>query len=90
MYGIGGKMAKIIDGDLYLSPMEASALLRISYKTLQRWAETGSINAWVKANGTRRRKKRKVKIDYLQTPTGYRYYRQESIKKLSEEVAAVT
>ena len=81
-------MAKIIDGDLYLSPTEASAKLRISYKTLQRWAESGSINAWVGTNGSRRRRRKKVKIDYLQTPTGYRYYKQESIEKLSRAVCA--
>jgi excisionase family DNA binding protein len=81
-------MAKIIDGTIYLSPTEASALLRISYKTLQRWAESGFINAWVKTNGSRHRKKKKVKIDYFQTPTGYRYYSQESILKLSAEVGA--
>jgi DNA-binding transcriptional MerR regulator len=81
-------MAKIIDGDLYLSPMEASSLLRISYKTLQRWAESGIINAWVKSNGSRKRKEKKVKIEYLQTPTGYRYYKQESIERLSREVGA--
>jgi hypothetical protein len=80
-------MAKVIDGDLYLSPMEASSLLRISYKTLQRWAESGFVNAWVGTNGSRRRTRKKVKIDYLQTPTGYRYYRQKSIEMLSKEVS---
>lgn len=82
-------MAKIIDGDLYLSPMEASTVLRVSYKTLQRWAESGFINAWVKSNGSRKRELKEVKIDYLQTPTGYRYYKQESIEKLSKEVSAI-
>ncbi len=80
-------MAKIFDGHLYLSPMEASSLLKVSYKTLQRWAESGSINAWVQTNGSRKRKRKKVKIDYLQTPTGYRYYKQESIEKLSKAVS---
>lgn len=79
-------MAKIIDGSLYLSPMEASSVLRVSYKTLQRWAESGVINAWVENNGSRKRELKEVKIDYLQTPTGYRYYKQESIEKLSREV----
>jgi excisionase family DNA binding protein len=81
-------MAKIIDGALYLSPTEASALLRVSYKTLQRWAETGFINAWVETNGSRQRKKKKIKIDYFQTPTGYRYYKHDSIERLSREVTA--
>ena len=81
-------MAKIIDGDLYLSPMEASSLLRVSYKTLQRWAESGIIKAWVQSNGSRKRKEKKVKIEYLQTPTGYRYYKQKSIEQLSREVSA--
>lgn len=81
-------MAKYIDGDLYLSPMEASSLLRISYKTLQRWAETGFVNAWVRTNGSRKRMRKKVKIDYFQTPTGYRYYKRDSIERLSREVGA--
>lgn len=81
-------MAKYIDGDLYLSPMEASALLRISYKTLQRWAETGFVNAWIQTNGNRRRQRVEVKIDYFQTPTGYRYYKRDSIERLSREVGA--
>lgn len=82
-------MAKIIDGDLYLSPVEASTLLRVSYKTLQRWAESGFVSAWVGTNGSRRRMRKRIKIDYLQTPTGYRYYRQKSIEKLSREVSTV-
>ena len=83
-------MAKIKDGVIYLSPTEASAMLQVSYKTLQRWAESGFINAWVDTNDGRQRRKKEIKIDYFQTPTGYRYYSQESIKKLFEEVSATT
>jgi predicted site-specific integrase-resolvase len=79
-------MAKIIDGEVYLSPLEASALVNVSYKTLQRWAETGKISVWVGDNGSRKREKKRIKIDYITTPTGYRYYQQESIKRLSSEV----
>jgi len=82
-------MAKIVNGDVYLSPLEASALLHISYKTLQRWAESGVMSVWVGNNGAKRKKQKRVKIDYLQTPTGYRYYSQTSIEKLSTQVRAV-
>jgi hypothetical protein len=75
-------MAKFIEGALYLSPLEASSALRISYKTLQRWAESGEITIWVGTNGSRKKKKKKLKINYFQTPTGYRYYRQDSIERL--------
>jgi excisionase family DNA binding protein len=74
------------DGDWYLSPAEASALLQVSYKTLQRWAETNRIKVWVGTNGSRRRVTKKVKIDFLRTPTGYRYYRRASIEKLASQI----
>ena len=82
-------MAKIINGDLYLSPTEASAQLQVSYKTLQRWADSGEISTWENTNsGQKQRIKKKVDIDCFKTPTGYRYYKQESIEKLSREVGA--
>jgi predicted site-specific integrase-resolvase len=81
-------MAKIVNGDVYLSPLEASGMLRVSYKTLQRWAETGEMSIWVGHQGARKKKRKKVKIDYMQTPTGYRYYRQDSIERLSKQVSA--
>ena len=72
------QMAKLIDGHIYLSPLEASAALRISYKTLQRWAEGQQVSYWSKG----KRCKREVKIDMLVTPTGFRLYSQASIQSL--------
>jgi DNA-binding transcriptional MerR regulator len=79
-------MAKLIDGQMYLSPMEASSSLRVSYRTLQRWAESGIVSVWVGTNGSRKKKKMRMRIDYLQTPTGYRYYKREAIDRLAEEL----
>jgi excisionase family DNA binding protein len=81
-------MAKQLrNGEWYLSPSEASALLQISYKTLQRWAEAKTINVWV-GNGTKRKVTRRVKIDFFQTPTGYRYYKRDSIERLRSQIVA--
>ena len=81
-------MAKQLrNGEWYLSPGEASALLQISYKTLQRWAEIGTISVWI-GNGTKKKVTKRVKIDFFQTPTGYRYYKRDSIEKLVSEIAA--
>lgn len=74
------------DGEWYLSPSEASAKLQISYKTLQRWAEVGTISVWI-GNGTKKKVRKEVKIDFFQTPTGYRYYKEASIEKLASEIA---
>jgi len=74
------------DGEWYLSPAEASTLLQVSYKTLQRWAETKQISIWVGTNGSRKKIKKNVKIDFLQTPTGYRYYKRDSIEKLASQI----
>jgi DNA-binding transcriptional MerR regulator len=82
-------MAKQLrNGDWYLSPSEASALLQISYKTLQRWAETNTITVWVGMNGHRRKVTKRIQIEFFQTPTGYRYYKRESIEKLASKIAA--
>ena len=79
-------MAKQLrNGDWYLSPSEASALLHISYKTLQRWAEAKTITVWV-GNGHKRKVTKRVKIDFFQTPTGYRYYKRDSIEKLASQI----
>lgn len=78
-------MARIVDGELYLSPLEASSILNVSYKTLQRWAESGAVTFWVGRNGSRRREQRPVQIDFLQTPTGFRLYRQASIEQLRQQ-----
>jgi DNA-binding transcriptional MerR regulator len=81
-------MAKQLrDGEWYLSPSEASAILQISYKTLQRWAEIGTISVWI-GNGTKKKVKKHVKIDVYQSPTGYRYYKRDSIERLASEIAA--
>jgi DNA-binding transcriptional MerR regulator len=82
-------MAKLVNNELYLSPLEASAILQISYKTLQRWAETGTMNTWVGSHGSRRRKVQRVKIQYIKTPTGYRYYQRDSIESLLKRVASI-
>jgi DNA-binding transcriptional MerR regulator len=80
---------KLMDGEVYLSPLEASAMLGVSYKTLQRWVEAGAVNTWVGTNsGSRRRKRKPVKIEVRYTPTGYRFYKQKSIERLCEEFAA--
>jgi hypothetical protein len=63
-------------------------LLEISYKTLQRWAETKTITVWVGENGSRRKVTKRVQIDFYQTPTGYRYYKRDSIEKLASKIAA--
>lgn len=78
---------KLMDGEVYLTPLEASAKLGVSYKTLQRWVEAGAVNTWVGTNGSRRRKLKPVKIDVRYTPTGYRFYRQKSIERLCEVFA---
>jgi excisionase family DNA binding protein len=80
-------MAKNRNGERYLTPSEASALLQISYKTLQRWAEAKTITVWV-GNGTKKKVTMRVKIDFFQTPTGYRYYKQDSIEKLHARIYA--
>ena len=81
-------MAKQLrNGDWYLTPAEASALLHISYKTLQRWAEAKApVTFWI-GNGTKKKVTRRVKIDFFKTPTGYRYYRRESIERLASQIA---
>ena len=79
---------RIVDGEVYLSPLEASAMLGISYKTLQRWVETGTVNAWVGTHGSRRREVRPVDIEVRYTPTGYRLYKQKSIQRLCETFSA--
>jgi excisionase family DNA binding protein len=80
-------MAKQLrNGDWYLSPAEAAALLEVSYKTLQRWAEAKKMTAWVGVNGSRRRVTRRVQIDFFQTPTGYRYYKRDSIERLARDL----
>ena len=76
------------DGDWYLSPAEASALLQVSYKTLQRWAETNNVTVWVGDNGSKKKQTLRVKIDFFQTPTGYRFYKRDSIEKLALRIAA--
>lgn len=85
-------MARIVDGEVYLSPIEASAILGVSYKTLQRWVEAGEVTAWVGTNGSRRRESRPVNVDVRYTPTGYRLYNQRNIQQLrdalNEAVAA--
>lgn len=81
-------MAKMRDGEWYLSPSEASALLQVSYKTLQRWAETRNISVWVGTNGSRKKVKKKVNIQFFQTPTGYRYYKQDSIERLASQISS--
>lgn len=78
---------RIVDGEVYLSPFEASAMLGVSYKTLQRWVDKGSLNAWVGANGSRRRERRPVEIQVKYTPTGYRLYAEKSIRRLRETFA---
>lgn len=75
-------MAKFVNGEDYLSPLEASGLLQVSYKTLQRWAENGEMTVWVGQNGNKKKRRKRVKIEYMQTPTGYRYYRRRSIEDL--------
>jgi DNA-binding transcriptional MerR regulator len=80
---------RIVDGEMYLSPLEASAMLGVSYKTLQRWATSGWLNAWVGTNGKRRREKREVNLDVHLTPTGYRLYGQKSLERLRASVITV-
>jgi len=81
---------KLMDGEVYLSPLEASAKLGVSYKTLQRWVEAGVVNTWVGTNGNRRRELKPVKIEMRYTPTGYRLYKQKSIEQLCEDFASAS
>ncbi len=75
-------MAKIIDGEIYLSPMEASQILGISHKTLERWAEAGSLPN----RGSKNRARKKIALEVVRTATGYRYYKREGIQKLSQQL----
>jgi len=79
-------MAKFVDEELYYSPLEASQRLRVSSKTLQRWAETGSVSVWEGTSGNRKKNKKQMTIKVHQTPTGYRYYSQASIDQLSDQL----
>jgi DNA-binding transcriptional MerR regulator len=79
-------MAKIINGEFYLSPMEASRELNVSYKTLERWAENGIRSAWENGESGRRREQKDIKVEYIKTPTGYRYYKLQSIQELSKQL----
>ena len=72
---------KTFEGKKYLSPTEASAVLVVSPKTLQRWAEAGEIHHRVKG----RLEKKKIDIEVIKAPTGYRYYSAKSIEDLAEE-----
>ena len=76
---------KVVDGELYLSPQEASAQLQISYKTLQRWADAGERWIWVRGNGHREKQRLPVQLDVRYTPTGYRLYGQSSVLRLREQ-----
>jgi predicted site-specific integrase-resolvase len=82
-------MAKILDGELYLTAQEASTMLQVSYKTLQRWADAGERRIWVRANGNGHRKKesRPVQIEVRFTPGGFRLYRASNIEALQENFA---
>lgn len=79
-------MPKIVDGDEYLLPNEASGILNVSHRTLQRWAEAKQVNIWVGTNGNLRRESKPIEIEYLQTTTRYRYYKKSSIEKLADEL----
>ncbi len=83
-------MARMLDGELYLSPQEASQMLHVSYKTLQRWADAGVMNVWTGTNGSRARKQKRVRIDLRYTAAGYRLYRAKSIERLSKDLAAAS
>lgn len=63
-------MAKIFNSEVYLSPMEASQQLGISYKTLQRWAESGNLPI----KEAKEWKQQKINIELVKTRTGHRYY----------------
>jgi len=78
-------MARFIEGELYLSPDEASAMLGVSYKTLQRWVEAGHAAYWKRINGKRKRAQRKISVTAKFTPTGYRIYKAADIKQLLAE-----
>lgn len=78
---------RMVDGEVYLSPLEASTMLGISYKTLQRWVEAGEVNAWVGTNGSRRREPRRINVKLRFTRTGYRLYNQKGIQELCESLA---
>ena len=75
-------MGRFIEGDFYLSPDEASTMLGISYKTLQRWVEAGHASYWKRINGKRKRAQREILITVKFTPTGYRIYKAADIEKL--------
>jgi excisionase family DNA binding protein len=78
-------MAKMMDdGEFFLSPQEASSILNVSYKTLQRWAENGERQVWVKEEKRRVKKKLPVEIDIRTTNAGHRLYSLSSIQHLSE------
>jgi excisionase family DNA binding protein len=75
-------MAKLINNKVYLSPFEASAVLGISYKTLERWVDAGGMNVWAQQGARRKRVWKRLAIKRIVTPTGYRLYEQASIDAL--------
>lgn len=80
-------MARILDGEVYLTPQEASALLHVSYKTLQRWADARERQIWVERGGQRVKETQPVRLSVRFTPTGYRLYSRDSVERLREAVS---
>lgn len=75
---------KVIEGKIYLSPNEASQMLRVSYKTIQRWAESGKITLWIGEPGSKKRRHKRIRIKFEQMPTGYRYYARDSLLRVKD------
>lgn len=81
-------MARIVENKIYLLPHEASAMLNVSYKTLERWAELKRRTIWAGTVGSRRRKHKPVKLDLMKVKGGRRYYEMNSIRRLARQLDA--
>ena len=76
-------MAKLMDdGELFLSPHEASSILKVSYKTLQRWTEQGERAVWINKDGHRTKEKLPVHIAVRTTNAGHRLYSHNGVQEL--------
>jgi DNA-binding transcriptional MerR regulator len=77
-------MAKLMDdGEWFLLPHEASSMLKVSYKTLQRWTERGERHVWVRQDGHRTMQSLPVDIPVRTTDAGHRLYSLNGVQQLS-------